>query len=78
MEKSELLLYNIKRENSFDKSGTSAKWFFMTNSDASTLHNGLAKLIILTMKVNNPLWLTSTPILYLSFKIGFGDINAGI
>ncbi|PCO67879.1 hypothetical protein CQA02_23450 [Klebsiella variicola] len=50
------------------------KVVFMTNSLYPALHNGLAKLIILTMKVNNLLWLTSTPILYLSFKIDF-DVN---
>lgn len=75
MEKSELLLYNNKMRNSFNKSGTRAKWFFMTNSLYPALYNGLAKLIILTMKVNNLLWPTSTPILYLSFKIGFDVIN---
>ncbi|AWZ99784.1 hypothetical protein CSB67_2751 [Enterobacter hormaechei] len=35
MEKSELLLYNNKMRNSFNKSGTRAKWFFMTNSGVS-------------------------------------------
>lgn len=53
------------------------KVVFMTNSLYPALHNGLAKLIILTMKVNNLLWLTSTPILYLSFKIGFDVITVG-
>ncbi|EUM47545.1 hypothetical protein L379_03892 [Enterobacter sp. MGH 33] len=51
------------------------KVVFMTNSLYPALHNGLAKLIILTMKVNNILWLTATPILYLSFKIVFDVIN---
>ena len=51
------------------------KVVFMTNSLYPALHNGLAKWGILTMKVNNLLWLTSTPILYLSFKIGFDVIN---
>ena len=53
------------------------KVVFMTNSGVSALHKGLAKWGILTMKVNNLLWLTSTPILYLSFKIGFDVINVG-
>lgn len=67
----------IFREYSFNESGTDAKWFSWQTALYPALHNGLAKLIILTMKVNNLLWLTSTPILYLSFKIGFDVINVG-
>lgn len=78
MEKSELLLYNNKTRKLVRQIRHGCKAVFMTNSLYPALHNGLAKLIILTMKVNNLLWLTSTPILYLSFKIGFGDINVGI
>ncbi|KPU02515.1 hypothetical protein AN697_22525 [Enterobacter cloacae subsp. cloacae] len=73
-----MLHYNNKTRKLVQQIRHGCKVVFMTNSLYPALHNGLAKMIILTMKVNNILWFTATPILYLSFKIGFDDINVVI